>query len=241
MAFAVAAVLALGGVALERTMSAVGLNPKPASGSTVPPTTYVPVGTQVDASLARFMGVVELTPVRATGFSLVNQLGRPLSLRALRGKVVVLSFFNSSCHDICPVVEDEIAGADAALGSSARNVEFVTVNTDPLATTVTAKSPAVSSMASRRLSNWEMVGGRLSLLNAVWKAYGLTINVSRTTGLVAHNDLVYFIDQSGRLRIKANAYANESTAGVFSLPPASIARWGEGIATYASSLSGAAP
>ena len=45
-----------------------------------------------------------------------------------------------------------------------------------------------------------------------------------------------FIDPRGDLRYRATPFADESTTGTFSLPAASIARWGQGIATYAEQL-----
>ena len=47
-----------------------------------------------------------------------------------------------------------------------------------------------------------------------------------------------FIDTQGGLRYRATPFADESTTGVFSLPDASIERWGQGIATYAERLIG---
>jgi hypothetical protein len=50
-----------------------------------------------------------------------------------------------------------------------------------------------------------------------------------------------FIDPAGRLRFEATPFADESSRGAFSLPPAWVARWGQGIATYARQLLGSTP
>jgi hypothetical protein len=76
----------------------------------------------------------------------------------------------------------------------------------------------------------------LDTLNAVWKAYGVSISIDRKTGLEAHNDVMAFIDGRGDLRYGATPFADESASGTFSLPPAAIARWSQGIATYADRL-----
>jgi len=55
---------------------------------------------------------------------------------------------------------------------------------------------------------------------------------------VAHNDVMYFISPTGRLRYRATPFANEDSSGAFSLPSPSVARWGQGIATYAGQLLG---
>ncbi len=65
-----------------------------------------------------------------------------------------------------------------------------------------------------------MVTGPLATLDAVWKAYGVSISVDKKTGLEAHNDVMDFVDGRGDLRYRATPFADESTTGTFSLPPA---------------------
>jgi hypothetical protein len=81
-----------------------------------------------------------------------------------------------------------------------------------------------------------MVTGPLATLNVLWKAYGVSISVQKKTGLEAHNDVMDFIDAQGDLRYRATPFADESTDGRYTLPPASIARWAQGVATYAGQL-----
>jgi cytochrome oxidase Cu insertion factor (SCO1/SenC/PrrC family) len=224
LAVIVAAVLAIGGVALEDAMSAAGLNPKPA------PTPKVEIAT----SLQAFMALSKLNPAPAPAFRLVDQAGRRVSLASFKGSVVVLSFFNASCSDICPVLTKEMATAEADLGASARHVVFLTVDTDPFLTGVSATTPAVTQ--AHLGDSWYMLGGPFNDLDAVWAAYGITINASATTGLVAHNNAIYFIDGQGDWRFKAAPYADENSSGGFSLSAASLKQWGTGIADYARKL-----
>ena len=116
------------------------------------------------------------------------------------------------------------------------DVEFVTVNTDPTALAQSAEAPVLRHDRLGALPNWHMVTGPLATLNALWKAYGVSISVQKKTGLEAHNDVMDFIDAQGDLRYRATPFADESTTGAFSLPAASIARWAQGIATYAGRL-----
>ena len=73
-------------------------------------------------------------------------------------------------------------------------------------------------------------------LDAVWRSYGVSIKAWADTGTVVHNNVMYFVDPSGRLRIRATPVADESTAGTWSLPAASIRRSAQGIASYAAGL-----
>jgi protein SCO1/2 len=241
------AVLAIGGAVGERLLSSIGLNPN--SGSTPSPTApasqapvIAPPGTspvvpQVGAPLGDFMGITRLPERPAPAMALVDQHRRPLSLADERGQVVVLTFFDAPCQDICPVLSAELTQAAAALGPKASHVAFLTVNTDPLALAVV---PATGGSGLGDVAGWHFLTSNLDTLNAVWRAYGISVNVSQTSHLVAHNDVMYFIDPAGRLRYEATPFANESSVGAFSLAPAAEARWAQGIATYATQLLGTA-
>jgi cytochrome oxidase Cu insertion factor (SCO1/SenC/PrrC family) len=242
-ALGVALVVSLGGLIGERVFSSAGLNPV---ATTTPQrvATTLPVATptvptpnrSLNSSLASFMGLSTLTPHKATPFTLTDQGSRPTPVPGLPPRVVVVTFFNAPCNDICPVVAAEIVQADADLGPAASEVEFVTVNTDPAAVAQSAEAPVLNKTGLEALSNWHMVTGPLATLNAVWKAYGVSISVDKKTDLEAHNDVMTFIDGRGNLRYRATPFADESTTGTFSLPPVTIARWGQGIATYAGRL-----
>jgi protein SCO1/2 len=234
---AVMAALALLGIFGERFFSSVGLNPvAPKTAPKATPTT-LPAGLpQLDAPLSAFMGIKATAPSATAGFSLVDQAGKTVSLARQRGKVVVLTFFNDSCSDICPVLEAEIADAATDLGRSSDRVVFLTVNTDPLSPAVSATSPAVSDSALSKVTSWHLLGGSLAALDRVWRDDGVSVAVSPASRIVAHNDVMYFIGPTGRLAYEAVPYSNESQLGVFSLPAANITRWGHGIAEYAGKL-----
>jgi len=235
VAVIVAALLALGGTALERLFSSVGLNPTPSVARPVatPPPTAVP---ELRASMAAFLGVATLTPGPAPSIALTDQNGRPVALDQLRGNVVVLTFFDAGCADACPVLAADITRADADLGASRSRVVFLTVNTDPLRTAPDAPPATAALTGLSALGNWHFLTGSLGALDAVWRRYGVTINVEAASGVVAHNNVMYFIDPQGRLRFRATPVADESPTGAFSLPPSSVIRSADGIATYAAGL-----
>lgn len=245
---AAAGVLSLGGLVGEHLFSSAGLNPvstpssgtRPASATTVPSARPAPLtaasAQPVSASLQSLMGLTRVTPAPAPPFSLIDQGGQATSLPLQPPKAVVLTFFNGPCNDICPVMGAEIAQADTDLGADAKDVEFLTVNTDPLALAQSAQVPASTASGLGGLSNWHILTGPLATLDAVWKSYGVSISIDQKTGLEAHNEVLYFIDRSGDLRFKATPFADESTTGTYSLPAGTIARWAAGIAAYAEQL-----
>jgi protein SCO1/2 len=243
---AVLVVLGIGGTLLEHLLSNVGLNPDATTtGQTtvtslpglIAPPGSTPSTPQVGAPLPEFMGITPRSGA-AAGFSLEDQAGHPTSLADERGHAVILTFFDARCQDICPVMSAELLRAANDLGSARSRVVFLTVNTDPVALSSAPASTAAVRTGLGTLATWHFLTSNLTTLNAVWRAYGVSVNVSRTSGIVAHNDVMYFVDPSGLLRYEATPFANENSAGAFSLPSASIDRWGQGIATYARQLLG---
>ncbi len=241
-------VIAVAGLVSEHVLSAVGLNPSSATTTTTEPN---PVRTSpgdtpappapdrtLDAPLASFMGLSTPIPRLATAFTLTDQDGQPVSVPSQPAKVVVVTFFNAPCNDICPVLASEIAQADTDLGTRAAGVEFVTVNTDPAALSSSAEAPVVSGTTLGTLSNWHMVTGPLTSLNPLWKAYGVSISLDPKTGQVVHNDVMDFVDPQGFVRYRATPFADESSSGAFTLAGPSESRWAQGIATYAARLVG---
>jgi cytochrome oxidase Cu insertion factor (SCO1/SenC/PrrC family) len=245
-------VLSVGGLLAEHLFSSAGLNPTPSTAPTtstpalVQPATAVPGSGRatpapdrsLQAPLAAFMGLTALRGAPAPAFNLTAANGAPVSMPMRPSSVVVLTFFDAPCNDICPVLASELRDADSDLGARASDVQFVTVNTDPAALAAADAGPAVNGAGLGSLPNWRMATGPLATLDAVWKAYGVSISLESRTGLEGHTDVMDFVDAHGDLRYRATPFANESSKGTFTLPASSEARWGAGIATYVESLVG---
>jgi cytochrome oxidase Cu insertion factor (SCO1/SenC/PrrC family) len=244
---AAAAVLGIGGALLEHVLTEAGINPSPPSVTTPPPRSSSTAALSsseeheatVPGTLPALMGLAQMTPGLARPFSLTDEHGKALSLTDERGKVVVLTFFDGRCNDICPVLADEIAQADAKLGALATHVIFLTINTDPAATAVSGLEGVLENTRLARLSNWHMLTGPLIELNTLWRYYGVTVAFDTDTRSVEHNDVMYFLDAAGHFRYSATPFANERRpSGTYYLPSAQIREFANGIATYAGQLAG---
>ena len=239
---AAAAVLGVGGALLEHLLSVVGLNPTAAAVTTTTrPRPSVATGkereTPVAGKLASFMGLSTMTPGKARAISLIDEHGQTISLSSYSGKVVVITFFDGRCDDICPVLGAEIRQADLDLGSRVRDVSFLTVNTDPAGTAVSGLDRASSLTKLGELTNWHMLTGPITELNSVWQSYGISVAYDTATRTVTHNDAMYFLDPRGRFAYAASPFANESRpSGTFVLPKTEITRFALGIATYAARI-----
>ena len=115
-------------------------------------------------------------------------------------------------------------------------MSFLTVNTDPAATSVSGLQKAVATGLGR-LANWHMLTGPLSELNNLWRAYGIVVSFDPATRTALHNDVMYFLDGEGRFQFSATPFADESRpSGVFELSAQQTREFARGIATYAAQL-----
>jgi cytochrome oxidase Cu insertion factor (SCO1/SenC/PrrC family) len=125
--------------------------------------------------------------------TLRDQTGHRFSLAALRGKTVAIEFWDSHCHQECPLAGRALAAAERSLPRGQRPV-LVVVSVNPLDT------PASSRAAIRRWNlagagPWHWLMGSRARLAAVWRAYRIAVVAARTD--IAHTEALYLIDRRG--------------------------------------------
>ena len=130
----------------------------------------------------------------APGFALTDEFGKRVSLRSLRGKVVVLSFNDPECTTICPLTTTALLHAKELLGPAASQVELLGVGANPEATQV--KWVRAYSRAHGMLHKWRFLTGSLPELKRVWRAYGIEAAV--VNGSIDHTPATYVIGPNGR-------------------------------------------
>src|SRR5215472_8407944 len=78
-------------------------------------TSAPPRPTGIPANVSTHLAyVMQLSPVpdrAAPGFTLTDQAGKKISLAGFRGRTVVLTFMDSHCTDVCPIVSREFIDA----------------------------------------------------------------------------------------------------------------------------------
>jgi cytochrome oxidase Cu insertion factor (SCO1/SenC/PrrC family) len=145
----------------------------------------------------------------APGFSLTNQFGQRISLSAFRGKVVILAFTDSQCTTVCPLTTQSMLAAKDLLGRAGDQVQLLGIDANPAAINV---SDVLSYSRSHGLVNqWDFLTGSRSELTAVWKHYGIEVQI--TQGQVDHTPALFVIDPQGReqkVYMTAMAYASIS-------------------------------
>jgi protein SCO1/2 len=227
--------LGLGGVVGDHFFGAgskAGLTPVPTVGTNPPPLPTLPppgVDPNLGSSTVSMMRLRGASGDLAPVISLTGPSGKPFLLTSLRGRVVVLWFFNAACDDICPIAEREIAEAMRDLGRADREVVFVAVNTDPFALSVAQAAPALRAMA-HPVGTFEFLTGSLAALDRVWKAYGVTVQSQPASRVATHNEVLYFVGENGRVEAQATPFADQTGNLTLVLPAATEESFAKGIA-----------
>ena len=147
----------------------------------------------------------------APGFTLSDEAGRSISLKAYRGKVVFLDFNDSECTTICPLTTTAMREAQRLLGSAGANVQLLGVDANPKATSI---ADVLSySQLHGMLGRWHFLTGSLPQLRRVWRAYHVQADIER--GLIEHTPALYVIDPQGRLRRVYVTQQSYSAVGQF--------------------------
>ena len=143
----------------------------------------------------------EITPTAAPEFTLTDGItGRPTTLSAQQGKVVVLAFLYTHCPDVCPLTAEQFRQAQQKLTDDERErTVFVAVSVDPRQDT----PEAVQAFAKDHglAKNFLYLIGGAAQLQAVWSAYGVLVEPDPGSARVGHIDAIYLLDRKGRARV----------------------------------------
>jgi protein SCO1/2 len=123
--------------------------------------------------------------------------GQTVTLSALQGRVVLLTFLYTSCPDVCPLTAETIRNARDQLGDAAKDVVFIAVSVDPIGDTPSATRSFVQEHRLEAVLRY-LIGSKAAL-SRVWQEYGIAQAVSAPQ--VLHSDVIYLIDKKARGRI----------------------------------------
>lgn len=182
------------------------------------------------------MGLSQLPPTPAPGFTLTDQNGQTRTMASLQGRVVVVYFMDVRCTDICPLVAQEFINASKLLGARASTVAFVGINVNPDHTTLPDVRAFDAEHGLDHLPNWYFVTGPLAQLKQVWSQYGIRVEVDPKTADVKHTSTMTFIDPKGVEQQVAFPEARMRIDGSGYLEPGQLDGWSQGIASAAESL-----
>ncbi len=136
----------------------------------------------------------------APPFTLTDQNGTSVSLAALRGKVVLLTFLDPVCTSDCPVIAQEFREVDQVLGARSRQVELVAIVANPIYRSVSYTRAFDQQERLTRVPNWLYLTGSLAQLRQAWHDYDIAAQVLPAGGMIGHSDIAYVIDATGHTR-----------------------------------------
>ena len=134
----------------------------------------------------------------AADFRLVDQNGATIALSDLRGRVVVLTFMDSRCREVCPLTAAHLRAAHQMLGDDAASVVFIGMNVDVKANTVADVMAITSKWRLDEIPTWHFLTGSAEELEPVWKAYSIAVVPGEDA--IQHTPGVFLIDRAGQQR-----------------------------------------
>jgi protein SCO1/2 len=160
-------------------------------------TTGVPKG-QAKGESTRFAGAAATPPKPAPPLSLTDSLGKPVNLKQLKGKAVLLTFIYTHCPDVCPLIVSHLHTAQAELGAESKQLQIVAVSTDPKGDT--PKTVAAFLRAHGMTGRMDYLIGSRKQLGHVWKDWNIVAKPDKSgRDLVEHSALIYGISARGKV------------------------------------------
>jgi cytochrome oxidase Cu insertion factor (SCO1/SenC/PrrC family) len=140
--------------------------------------------------------------LRAPDFRLTDQNGAPVSLAALRGRPVIVTFIDPLCRNFCPIEARHLNEVVNAFPQAAKPaIVAVSVN-------VYGKANAHATLMQdarewKLVPEWHWAIGHPNALGRVWSAYHIEVvaTTKMVSGLnvhdVGHTEAAYVIDARG--------------------------------------------
>ncbi|WP_158825213.1 SCO family protein [Mucilaginibacter lacusdianchii] len=131
-------------------------------------------------------------------FKLVNQEGKPITLKDFEYKIFIVNFFYSHCPSVCDVMNKNMQRLADAYGKN-RMVKFVSITVDPERDTPETLK-AYAQQYKARPNKWMFLSGDTTSIYSIARK-GFLVNAVK----VSDNDFVYdnrliLIDQEKRIR-----------------------------------------
>jgi protein SCO1/2 len=135
---------------------------------------------------------------QAPDFTLIDgSRGDRVTLSALRGRVVLITFLYTQCPDTCPLTAAKIHAARDVLGSRANDISFLAISVDPAHDTPNAIREFLDKHQLAGQLRYLIADG--ASLAAVWRNYSIDVRPGEAG--VIHLDAIVLVDRLGRARI----------------------------------------
>jgi len=118
---------------------------------------------------------LSLKPLKpAPALALHNYTGQPVSLAALRGKAVLVTFVYTHCPNVCPLIVSGLAAAQRGLGKEAARLKILAVTVDPRRDTPAAIRTFLAARGATGRMDYLL--GSAAQLRRTWKAWDVAVS-----------------------------------------------------------------
>lgn len=125
--------------------------------------------------------------------TLRDQSGHRFSWGSLRGRTAAVEFWDSHCHQECPLAGRALASAERSIPRSQRPV-LVVVSVNPRDTPASARA-AIHRWTLQGAAPWHWLMGSRASLAPVWRAYRIAVLPTKTD--INHTEALYLLDRHG--------------------------------------------
>lgn len=143
---------------------------------------------------------------RAMDFSLDNWDEKTVTMRDLRGKVVVLAFSYANCSVRCPVVTVRLSSLDEMMNAP-QDVVYLHVSIDPEKDTPEKRKEyfTLYKLDAEKDGRWMFVSGQEGELSKLWDFYGIEVERIKEEMLpegyyMEYTPKIVLIDKKGSIR-----------------------------------------
>jgi len=141
-----------------------------------------------------------LTPRKpAPPLALRNYTGQRVSLAALRGKAVLVTFVYTHCPDVCPLIVSNLAAAQRGLGQEAGHLRILAVTVDPRRDTPAAIRTFLAARGATGRMDYLL--GSAAQLRRTWKAWDVAVQTGPNQLTDGHSSVIYGITASGHMAV----------------------------------------
>lgn len=164
----------------------------------------------------QFRSLEKVGPGPDTAFSFLDQRGRVITQDSLKGKIVVVSFFFTSCPTICPAMNLNLKQVHDRL-MAYKDIQFVSISVDP----ETDQPDVLMDYAERfdvakSKSWWFLTGDRDLTYRLANDYYLVALPDSTAEGGFTHSQTAVLLDWDGVIRSRLQEKTNQ-IQGVYDL------------------------
>lgn len=149
---------------------------------------------------------------KVANIQFTNQLGKKVSLDDLKGKIIVLDFFFTSCPSVCPGLARNMKRLQDSYKKNDTIVQFLSVSVDPETDSV----PKLRAFADRYNANhdswWFVTGDKKEIYNFAIKEIKASIADTKIDTAFLHTEKFFLLDSNRIVRGFYNGFDTTALA-----------------------------